>query len=306
MLNRSSISYKLKNRRIGAASEMANEKNDQLAWLRNLVVIAAVLSAAGCLFGYGVAMGFSSSFGLGTGVWYSSTLELISLSGEGILGLYSVVRARSEALDSLLRLMLLCAAATGCLTLLLILVFRAKSSSWQRLSRWWRKAISVFRSEKTASPSAPSFPSGREMSVVSVAVAAGFLGVPAVALAFFALLVSLSTLPVIGVQSGMAYAKAAILQADSCVSPPQARMRFEREQAMASEPKKMNLGAQCVEVVDATTRQAVSGKLIVSRPGYVIIYRPAQDDTLLVMVKDAGLRTTAQLPAAAATTPRNP
>ena len=66
--------------------ETAAEKNDQFAWLRNLVVLAAVRSAAGCLFGYGVAMGLSSRFGLGTGVWYSSTLELDFPVGRGLSG----------------------------------------------------------------------------------------------------------------------------------------------------------------------------------------------------------------------------
>lgn len=296
-----------KRRPVGVTRQAVIEKTDQLAWLRNLVVIAAVLSTAGCLFGYGVAMGLSSRFGLGTGAWYSSTLELISLSGEGFLGLYSMAGWRGEVLGSLLWLMLLYAAAAGGTALLFLLLYSAKSSSWPRLRRWWRKAISVFRSKKPASQSAPSFPTGWEVVMASLAAAAaGFLSLPAVALVLFGLLATLSALPVIGATAGMSYAKAAVLQPDNCVSPPQARMRFEREQKLASEPQKMSIGVQCIEVVDATTKQAVSGKVIISRPGYVIIYRPAQDDTLLVMVKDAGLRTVAQLPSAATSSPARP
>lgn len=138
------------------------------------------------------------------------------------------------------------------------------------------------------------------------AAAAGFLSLPAVALVLFGLLVTLSALPIIGAAAGMSYAKAVVLQPENCVSPPQARMRFEREQELASKPQKMGVGVQCVEVVDATTKQAVSGKIIISRPGYVIIYRSAQDDTLLVIVKDAGLRTVAQLPSAAISSPARP
>lgn len=279
---------------------------DQLAWLRNLVVIAAVLSTAGCLFGYGVAMGLSSRFGLGTGAWYSSTLELISLSGEGFLGLYSMAGWRWEALGSLLWLMLLYAAAAGGITFLFMLVYRAKSSSWPRLKRLWRNATSVFPSKKPATHSATSFPNRWEMAMASVAAAAGFFSLPAVALILFALLATLSALPVIGATAGMSYAKAAVLQPENCVSSPQARVRFEREQKLASEPQKMGIGVQCIEVVDATTKQAVSGKIIISRPGYVIIHRPAQDDTLLVIVKDAGLRTVAKLPSTATSSPERP
>lgn len=296
-----------KRRAVGLKHQAVIEKTDQLAWLRNLVVLAAVLSTAGCLFGYGVAMGLSSRFGLGTGAWYSSTLELISLSGEGFLGLYSMAGWRWEVLSSLLWLMLLYAAAAGSTALLFMLVYSAKSSSWPRLRRWWRKAISVFRSKDPASQSAPSFPSGWEIVMASLAAAAaGFFSLPAVALVLFALLATLSALPVIGAAAGMSYAKVAVLQPDNCVSPPQARMRFERKQELASEPQKMGIGVQCVEVVDEVTKQTVSGKIVVSRPGYVIIYRPAQDDTLLVMVKDAGLRTVAQLPAAATAPSLNP
>lgn len=291
-----------RNRRaLGVARNSVVEKSDQLAWLRNLVVVAAVLSTAGCLFGYGVAMGLSSRFGLGTGAWYSSTLELISLSGEGFLGLYSMAGSRWEVLASLLWLMLLYAAAAGGIALLVMLLYSARNSSWPRLRRGWLKVINVFRSKKPALHRDRSFPSGWEVAMASIAAAAaGFFSLPAVGLVLFGLLATVSALPVIGAVAGVSYAKAAVLQPDKCVSSPLARTRFEREQEAASKPQKMAIGVQCVEVVDATTKQAVSGKIVVSRPGYVIIYRPAQDDTLLVMVKDASLRTIAQLPAAVA------
>lgn len=242
-------------------------------------------------------MGLSSRFGLGTGAWYSSTLELIALSGEGFLGLYSMTGWRWEALSRLLWLMALYAITAGGTALVFLLIFRAKNFSWPRFNKWWLKAISAIRPKRPLQEKPTPFPTIWETLLISgIAAAAGFISLPAVALVLFLLLASISALPVIGATAGISYAKAFVLEPTLCVGPPQARARFERTQELATKPQKAVTGVQCVEVFDALSKQTITGKIVISRPGYVIIYRPEQDDTLLVLTKDVGLRTVNHLP----------
>ena len=59
-------------------------------------VVLATLSATGALFGYGTALGLTSKFGMDTGLWFGSALELLTLCGEGMLGLIESVSQESN------------------------------------------------------------------------------------------------------------------------------------------------------------------------------------------------------------------
>ncbi len=268
--------------------------SDAWTWLKNLGLAIALLSAAGGLFGYGVAAGLGSQFGLGTGVFYTSTLELLSLCGEGFLGLLYLLKNRFDSM-SFLALMMFYAGSTGITVFVALLVFK--------LSTKYKSDIKVFadrfhkRIQKRKSETGQEGPSYLELIFASVVAAIfGFFSLPAIALCFFVMLLFVAVLPVVGVTAGMSYAKSVVITPESCVSAPQARLRFEEAQRLSKDPRKIKIGAQCVTVLDAATKKMVSGRLIVSRPTYSILYRPSSDDTVLVPIREGSFRSIDAIP----------
>lgn len=46
--------------------------------------------------------------------------------------------------------------------------------------------------------------------------------------------------------------------------------------------QKHKIGANCVEVTNADTKETFSGRLVIARLSYAVLYRPKQDDVVVV------------------------
>jgi hypothetical protein len=291
--NAGTKTFSWKNRRPPAGAEKAVPSET----LKTLGLLIAVLSAVGALFGYGVAMGFSRVFGLGIGTWFSSPLELISLSGEGVIGVISALASRTDIFEKLLGYMFGYAAFSGAALFAGICLSIAVSMGRHRLKSWSSKLVSRNR------PPAPKSDVNSELSwsrvkrILAVTLGgaiAGFFGIPLFGVALLAVFVVLSIVPMLGLAGGSSYAVEAVLKPTACVSSPASLQEF-REQKNKSDTSKVAFGADCVEVVDRNTSRSIKGRLIVSRSSYVVLYRPGEDDVVVVQMRNGSLKSISAL-----------
>ena len=279
--------YKSRIRRTQAADPKNEDGGTLLRWLKTAGLTTAVLSGVGALFGYGVSLGLSGTFGLGSGVWYSTALELISLCGEGLLGVVSAVSSRFD-LKVLLLLMAAYGAAVAFMALLVVITVIVLAHQEQRINNL-RSSISKWlvapRKDEKVQPSLNTLK--RAIVMVFAAGAVGSMAVPAVVIALIGLFAVVSIIPMIGFYAGTAYAKEVILQPKSCVSPLKVRAKLEK----LPRSEKRNIGADCLEVTNAETGEKFSGRLVIARSTHVVLYRPKEDDVVVVVIKTGSMRT---------------
>jgi hypothetical protein len=249
-------------------------------WLRLLTVFIGVATSACALMGYGVAMAYSSVFGFATNIWFDNPLELLTLAGDGMLGLLSGLD-KAFALESIGRGMQYTGAAAGALAFAAWcgarvavhsrMPVRLRATLIQRYVGW------------LASPSISA--RGALMRALAVSATAGAIGSMAFFLGVVALVVLLcliALVPMIGFVGGESYAKAAVVAPKTCVSPP--GLRLSAASATGS-------GAPCVQILDPHSNRLVLGRVIVARSSRVFLYLPEEDRAVAVPVGDYGVRT---------------
>jgi hypothetical protein len=199
---------------------------NRLGWLTLLTTVFALLSIVSALFGYGVALGLSSYFGLGAGSWYSSSLELVGLTGEGFIGILAGIDSR------LVENFVSFAATFGIASTLAVLF--AWPIGWY-LSRNRARLDAVFANAKGGLLTSPgeSHPQFREAMGVGLK-AAGVVGVATFGSFFIGALVLALTLavlayiPTLGMSAGVAYAREVVMKPAKCISAPGVRARHEK------------------------------------------------------------------------------
>jgi hypothetical protein len=284
-------------RRRRPALDGGNSKSEPSPLLKRLGFLLASLSVTGGLFGYGVALGLSSQFGLGTGAWFSSTLELISLTGEGFIGLISIFSEGSKLLDRTWGYLLGYAGLSMALSCLFWLVMTFKKQVGEFLFAKLRGLLLQIapRDEWRAEERSPRTVFVEGLFVIVFSSVGGFLALPFIAFVFALVIALIGILPSIGSFAGVAYARAIVLEPEDCVSGPAKLRAFGKYNDTAKAPKQAKHGTHCVEVMSLTGGLSETGKVVISRPSYLMIYRPAHDDVIMLQTKDVRVRTLSQL-----------
>ncbi|HYW57034.1 MAG TPA: hypothetical protein VE934_08735 [Polaromonas sp.] len=264
-----------------------SQKSLLLSLLKNVSLASAALYVTGALFGYGVSLALTANFGYNSGIWYTSALELISLCGEGFLGAMSALTSRFDS-KALLRVMTAYGLAIAAMAFVMILCVIAYPFIVKRLDRWWQSLVKRFsRPQQNEKSRVPLSLVGRAVAVVAAAGLTGFLAVPVVGVALVTLFSVFSVIPLLGYTAGTAYAKDLIVGPRHCVSTLKKRVELEK----MARTGKQEIGADCVEVLNGDTGETFTGRLIVGRPSYAVLYRPDQEDVVVVVLKTGSMRS---------------
>ncbi len=261
----------------------------RLEWLKTLGVATAVLSAVGALFGYGVALGLSAKFGFSAGVWYTSTLELISLSGEGFLGLLTQLLSRLDRW-SVLRWMSAYGLAMATMALVSMGAVFFAVTQQERADRWRRQLAEKMKPMPNRELGFSWALFRRGSAIVVFAALSGFLAIPIVGIILGGLFMLIAIIPVFGFYAGTAYADRVVLEPQNCVSSP--FVRYQSNKHTSSQ----KVGVPCVEVMESSSGESVTGRVIIARAGYVVLFRPDHDDAIVVVLKAGSMRTINVLP----------
>lgn len=279
--------YKARLRRAPAPPTEAKSSGGVLPVFKNAALAVAILSAVGALFGYGVSLGLSGTFGYSSGVWYSTTIELLSLCGEGFLGAISALSLRFDY-GKLLAFMMAFGAALAALTLAVLMLSFLIFSQAHRISKWRTSTWNWLAKPKSEEAGRISLNAiQRAFAAVFAAGVVGTAAPLAVGIAFTVVITVISAIPLLGFSAGTAYATDVVLGPMYCVSSIKVRTKI----AKLPKTEKKYIGADCVEVTNADTGETFSGRLVISRPTHVVLYRPKQDDVIVVVIKTGSMKT---------------
>ncbi|TFZ02989.1 hypothetical protein EZ313_17350 [Ramlibacter henchirensis] len=253
--------------------------------LQTAAVVLAALTPLGLLYGYGVALGLASRLGLDPGVFFNSVLDLLVLAGRGLLGHFLFLLKALDDLgsDEILEAGAVCGLAVLVLSLLAAAAYFVVQHLVPRLrnSELWRAVTQAF-DDATVRPIVKFF-----SLAVFIAMASGAALRWLSLVAALALLTVLSAAPMLGMSGADNYLAATVFQADSCLPGPGTRWAaVQRPQQRRS--RATRYAATCVEVVPATGA-VLRGRLVLARGENVVLYRPRQDDALVLDLKGARL-----------------
>jgi hypothetical protein len=276
---------RIKARRASALPGDASIK-DAWGWLKVTGTFLAVLSAAGALIGYGVALAYSSAYGLPTGAWYDNGLQLLELAGDGVLGLVGGLTTDARW-GPFAWTMFSYWVATAVLIVLAWFVYwfaskRASSSAnadktsppLQRLIRWLAEPQSNFGRHML-----------RGLAAAGVGGTVAAAGLVAGVIVIVVGLAAISVLPLLGFAGGMVYADKAVMSPGGCLAAPGARHEVRGQKTSGK------IGALCVELPDPRTGKLMWGRSIVVRAQHVIVYVPADRQVVRIPFKDAVMST---------------
>lgn len=249
-------------------------------------IVLATLSGIGAYFGYGVALALMGKFGLDTGLWYSSPLELLSLSGEGVMGMLANL-TRKTPID-FLWVSLTWAAGGAVIASVVWLALLLMSWVYRRVPQGSldiARLIGVAELHK-ATQERPAQIAVRVVKSVVAGAVAGAAALPISLALIIAGFAALLIFPVLGFSAGQTYAEMAVMGPERCVSKP----GHLRSAAMKGELQNSSTGAKCAELVSAAGTVVGRGRVVIARPSFVVFYRPAEGDTILFQIKDGHLR----------------
>lgn len=256
--------------------------------LTSAAVVVGGASGALTLIGYGAARANDALFGLSYALWYDSPLDLITMSGDSVIGLVHASATGFGGWE-----MWRDAGVTSVLVAFMVLVMltgqwlrtSTQAQPWRErcLNRLERAAIWLFTPRDRFSA---------HVAHASVtAAAAGLIGGLSLITGLLLLGVLLSVvsiLSVIGFVGASTYAKASIIEPPSCISPIGVRLRAVTK----------TIGAPCVEVTEPSTGKTVVGRLILARGSRVFLYSKEEDRAFMFTTKDASMATVHRLPPA--------
>lgn len=263
------------------------DKPSFLNGLKVYGVVLATLSGIGAYFGYGVAAGLMAKFGLDTGLWYSSPLELLSLSGEGVMGMLTNLMKTSSTEFAWSALRWGAGGAAIAATVWAVLLLAAWS---HRLappgSLDLARLAGVSELHKASQEGRCQIAKRVLRSIVAGAIA-GAVALPISLAMIVAGFAALLIFPLLGFSAGQAYADLAVLNPERCVNKP----GDLRDAAKADKLKgNSQTGANCAELVSAAGVVVGRGRVVIARPSFVVFYRPAHKDAVLLQIKDGSLR----------------
>lgn len=265
----------------GKGDSAPMESNASSSWLKSAAVIIGVASALCALVGYGVAWAYTAAYGFSHGIWYDNGLELIGLSGEGLLGIMLAVSegANWSSLGEAVRFYGIAVAASVFIAWCGAKFFQPRASGRRRAVGEMLLTTVQWLVARTG-----GWGSHLVRGVVASALGgtAAAAGVAVGMLAIVAALTLVAIVPLVGFIGGTVYAQKSILLPQGCVGAPGKRMQ--------SKPSGVT-GAPCIEVVNPVSKQAVLGRVILARSSKVILYLPEQDQIVFFPLKGEVVRT---------------
>lgn len=251
-------------RRTEAHASAKAKSGGTWGWLKAGAVAVAVLSAVGTLVGYGTVRAYDSVFGISYALWFDTPMDLLAMSGDAVVGLLVTWPSQMVELDfwrGLVRL--------GVLVALMVLTL--STAHWAGTSTALRPfcagvALKLTSVATWLTTSQPNF--GRNLPRLLVlaalsGVAGSLSALTGVVLLMLAVCV-VALLPLVGHTGASWYARTAIVEPASCISPIAVRLQG----------KSGGIGAPCVEVVDPCIHDADLASLGVLRLGHVLLTQP--------------------------------
>lgn len=264
-----------------------------LGALRHVAVVLAALAPLGILYGYGVALGFGSRLGLDSGIFFSSVSDLLVLAGRGLLGdILNLQRALEElklgdyrdgaAVAGSLAL------AMGAVSALIVLMRIWVAGHKQPLIAVWGRLSARFAVRFRP---AVAWPTATLVAAMIGGAALRWLLLAGPLLLLFAL----AAVPTFGMTAADRYLSVSVFDVAGCVSQP--GRRWSQAQLATGKPGTghTKFGAQCVEVASEKNQTIVRGRLVMARGDLLVIYRPDQDDSIVVDSKATTVRSIARL-----------
>jgi hypothetical protein len=271
-------------RRIDERGRSGNSTENDWAWARRLTVVVGLLSLAGTLLGFGTARAYESMFGLSYGLWFDSPLDLLILSSDAVFGLVHAIYSGFAGPDLWLQTGMFSLTVTGVIGLPIAGKWVASSPGTQS----WQMRVAANLVDLAGWMVTPQLRLTQNIGRAAVAATLSFSAVWVSVLGFIGLLAVLlsivSMVPVLGIWGATAYARAAIVEPRSCISPLPERLHAE----------KTRVGVSCVEVRDLRTGASVVGRQILARGNRVFLYSKEQGRGLMLSTKDASIFSRSQ------------
>lgn len=268
-------------RRTEAHASVTAKQGGAWRWLKGAVVVLAALSAVGTLVGYGTARAYDSVFGISYALWFDTPMDLLTLSGDAVAGLLVTWPSQMVELDFWRGL-----ARIGVFVALTVLTL--STAQWAGTSTALSPlrvgvALQLTSTATWLATSQPHFRSNlpRLLALASVSGVAGSLSaLTGVVLLILGVYV-VALLPLVGYAGASLYARAAIVEPVSCISPIAVRLRGNPG----------GIGAPCVEVMEPATGSVHAGRLILARGSRVFLYSREEDRAVALTIKDASIGT---------------
>jgi hypothetical protein len=270
--------------RVGDGRRPAAAPDSDWAWARRLTVIVGVLTLAGTLLGFGTARAYESMFGLSYGLWFDSPLDLLILSSDAVFGLVHAICSGFTGPDLWRQTGTFSLMVTGFACIPVAGKWAASNPGIQP----WRTRVAAklvdLTTWLTTNQTRLTGNIGRATVAMTLSFSAIWLSVlGGIGLLAFALSV-VCAVPLLGIWGATAYARAAIVEPESCISPLPARLHAT----------KTRIGAPCVEVRDPSTGASVVGLQILARGNRIFLYSKEQGRGLMLSTKDASIFSRSQ------------
>jgi hypothetical protein len=218
-------------------------------------------------------------FGLSYGLWFDSPLDLLILSSDAVFGLFHAICCGFTGPDLWLQTGIFSFMVTGGACLPVAGRWAATNpglAPWRTrvadklvdLATW----LTTNRTRLTGNIGRAALGLTLSFSAIWVSVLGG-IGLLAFALS------AVCAIPFLGIWGATSYARAAIVEPESCVSPLPARLHAT----------KTRVGAPCVEVRDPSTGASVVGRQILARGNRIFLYSKEQGRGLMLSTKDASI-----------------
>lgn len=272
-------------RRRTKAHARVKAKQGSWEWLKGAALALATLSAAGTLVGYGTARAYDSVFGISYALWFDTPVDLLSMSGDAVVGLLVAWPSQLVEVDFWSGL-----GRLGVLVALMVLTL--STGHWASTSTALRPLRAGVNSKLTSAVAwlTTSQPHlwGNLPRLLAVACLSGVAGSLSALTGVVLLTVAVcvvALLPLVGHTGASLYARTAIVEPVSCISPIALRLRG----------RSGGIGAPCVEVQDPATGKVHAGRLILGRGSRVFLYSKEEDRVFVLTIKDGAISTGSKL-----------
>ncbi len=266
-------------RQTGQSVESHKPPDNDWSWASRVTVVAGLLSLAGALVGFGTARAYDSMFGLSYGLWFDSPLDLLILASDAVIGLVHAICAGFAGPGLWWQTGAFSLAVTG----LASVPVAGKWAVTAEVTQTWRARVARMLTALADWLVTPQVGIVQNLGRAAVAAALSFCAIWSSVLGLVGLLIlalcALSFIPALGIWGATAYARAAIVEPISCISPLPARL----------DAKSTKVGAPCVEVRDPATGAVVTGRLIFARGSRVFLYSKEEGRGFVLTAKDASI-----------------
>jgi hypothetical protein len=266
-------------RQRAASGKQPQTPESDWGWARRLTLAAGLLSLAGTLVGFGTARAYDAMFGLSYGLWFDSPLDLLILASDAVIGLVHAIWSGFSGPQLWVQSGMFSLTVTG----LAAVPVAGKWAASMGATKHWRVRFARKLMDLADWMGTPQLRLAQNLSRAAVAATLSFGAVWCSVLGLVGLLAlalcAVSFVPLLGTWGATAYARAAIVEPASCISPLPARL----------EAKSTKVGAPCVEVRDPATGTVVTGRLVFARGSKVFLYLKEEGRGRLLNAKDADI-----------------